>query len=250
MTEWFNPKYGNTPFGEKYTEEFNLPEERNIQEVNSIEKIIKKYFPLKPKVLDLAGGFGRIGKPLQDRLLVSNLLVDFDLNLKFLRMAQQSRIQNVVQGDMRKLPFTAESFDLILLMFTSFGYFPTQEEDKQVLHETYRTLTRDGQFLMDLPNFHRITQYFLPARELKLANGGTIKYTKKIEEGVLIEERIITNSQRESTTLAPLKLRIYLKEDIQAICNKTGFKKIELTDENLNYFNPKFSKRMWVRCKK
>lgn len=247
MTEWFNPKNTDTPFGDNYTKEFDLPNERTIREVHSIEQVIKRNFSTKPRVLDLAGGFGRIGKHLQDRGLVASL-VDFDLNFKFLGMAQQSGIPNVVNGDMRRLPFGTESFDLVLLMFTSFGYFSTKEEDLLAMEGAHRALSVNGQFLMDLPNFYRIIQNFSPSRELRLNNEETIKYTKRIEEGVLVEERMITNSKEGSRMLAPMRFRIYLTEDIQAMCRDTGFKVIELTDESLNPFNPDESIRMWVRC--
>lgn len=249
MTEWFNPKNTDTPFGDGYTEEFGLSNERTIQEVNSMEQMIRRGFSIKPRVLDLAGGFGRIGKQLQERGLVSSL-VDFDLNFRFLRMAQQAGISNVVNGDMRRLPLKSDSFDLALLMFTSFGYFSTKEGDMQVIHEANRILTAHGQFLMDLPNFHRITQNFSPTRELKLSNGETIRYTKRIEDGVLIEERVIIKPEEEAKILAPMKLRIYLAEDIQTLCINAGFKSIELTDENLNPFNPNVSRRLWVKCQK
>lgn len=249
MIEWFSPKNTETPFGDGYIEEFGLPDERTIQEVNSIEQVIRKTFSIKPKVLDLAGGFGRIGKQLQERGLVSSL-VDFDLNCKFLRMAQQSGVSDVVNGDIRRLPFRFDSFDLTLLMFTSFGYFSTKEEDKQVIQETHRTLVPHGQFLIDLPNFHRITQNFSSTRELNLNNGEKIKYTKRIENGILIEERTITDIYEKNRPLAPMKIRMYFSQDILTLCKEVGFIKVELMDGNLNNFNPQDSRRLWAKCTK
>lgn len=249
MAEWFSPNNKQTPFGEDYLEEFSLPEERTIQEVDSIEQIIRKEFQVKPKVLDLAGGFGRISKHLLDREIVSQL-VDFDLNLRFLRMARQSGVKHVVAGDLRRLPFKPEIFDMVLLMFTSFGYFSTLEEDLQTLHEVYVTIAEGGRFIMDLPNFYRIMQNFSSGRELALGNGKKIRYTKKIEEGVLVEERAAVDSLGDIQQLAPMRLRIYFSEDAQAMCRKVGFTKIELTDGNLSQFNRETSRRLWVRCQK
>jgi SAM-dependent methyltransferase len=155
----------------------------------------------------------------------------------------------VINGDMRSLPFEAETFDFTLLMFTSFGYFSKPEEDLQVLQEVHKTLVDCGQFLMDLSNFHRITKNFLSTRELKLEGGEIIKYTKRIEEGVLVEERVI-DTHGNITELDPMKLRIYLVDDVREICTKAGFKNIELTDENLNSFDSDTSRRLWVMCQK
>jgi SAM-dependent methyltransferase len=245
--EWFHPKNENTPFGQNYYEEFRLSEERTIQEVSSLEKIIQDDFNNKPAVLDLGGGFGRIGRHLLDGGLIKSL-VDFDLNRNFLQVARKVGIKNVVNGDMRHLPFAPESFDLILVMFSSFGYFTTKREDKQTAAESYRVLRDSGQFVLDLPNFHRIIQNFIPVRELRLENGDIIKYTKRIEEDVLIEERMVTDKQGNSKILSPMRLRIYLQTDIQQICHSAGFRKTELTDEGVNVFNPETSKRLWVRC--
>jgi SAM-dependent methyltransferase len=38
-----------------------------------------------------------------------------------------------VRGDMRHLPFTDGSFDLVTSFFTSFGYFDSDDEDVKVL---------------------------------------------------------------------------------------------------------------------
>lgn len=249
MIEWFNPKNKNTPFGENYREEFNVSGERTLQEILSIEQIIHENFSTKPNTLDLAGGFGRIGKQLQEMGMVSSL-IDFDLNFRFLRMAQQSGVSNVVNGDMKKIPFRSNSFDLTLLMFTSFGYFSTKEEDMRVIQEAHRTLVPQGQFLIDLPNFHRITQNFSSTRELNLNNGEKIKYKKRIEKGVLIEERTIIDIYGKNRPLVQMKIRMYFSQDILTLCKEVGFSKVELMDGNLNNFNPHDSRRLWAKCTK
>ena len=250
MTEWFNSrKNTNTPFGERYLEEFELKGERTAREVDSIEQIIKESFDLMPKVLDMAGGFGRIGKQLLSRGLTASL-VDLDLNLKLLSMAQQTGVNLVVGGDLRRLPFKDKSFDLALLMFTSFGYFSDKSEDEYVVKEAYRILNNGGIFLIDLSNFHKVIKNFSPSRILHLKSGETIEYTKRIENGVLIEERVLLNSNGESTPLSPIKLRIYFDDEIQTICTSMSFKEIKVTDEKLNPFDPSISRRLWVMCKK
>jgi SAM-dependent methyltransferase len=57
-----------------------------------------------------------------------------------------------VAGDMRRLPFAAESFGWVLNFFTSFGYFERERENFLVLEEIGRVLTPEGRFLIDLMN--------------------------------------------------------------------------------------------------
>lgn len=55
---------------------------------------------------------------------------------------------NYVHGDMRDLPWTGE-FDVVLSWFTSFGYFP-DEENHRVLQEASRALRPGGLFAIEL----------------------------------------------------------------------------------------------------
>src|SRR5207244_8733596 len=56
-----------------------------------------------------------------------------------------------VQGDMRRLRFRG-AFDAAISMFTSFGFFDRQEEDREVLRGIARALRPRGTFLMQLFN--------------------------------------------------------------------------------------------------
>lgn len=76
-------------------------------------------------VLDLASGYGR-----HARLLArSTPVVALDRNAQYLdtaraRLPQKAAKQlSVTQADMRALPFRTGSFDAVLLLFNSFGYF-------------------------------------------------------------------------------------------------------------------------------
>jgi SAM-dependent methyltransferase len=75
---------------------------------------------------------------------------------------------------MRSIPLE-ESFDAIFNLFTSLGYFPTDDENIQVLKEIHRLLNAEGQFIIDFLN---------PA----YVNAQLVPYSRRQEEGVIIEE--------------------------------------------------------------
>lgn len=242
--EWYKPtNEGASPFDISYLEEFQLPPERTEQEVNFLGLIIAS-MPKKPRTLDIAGGFGRIGSELVRGDLVESL-VDLDLNIKFLQIARRNQITRVVQGDMRNLGFRDKSFDLALIMFTTFGYFD-DGGNLEVLREAYRVLDDGGVLILDLPNYNRISSNFSADREMQLGNGGSIKYRKRIEGGYLIEERsrITRNGKKED--LLPIKLRIYSPEEIMELCQEVGFSEVKISDQDLRDFNPHDSRRLWV----
>lgn len=242
--EWYKPtNEGASPFDISYLEEFQLPPERTEQEVNFLGLIIAS-MPKKPRTLDIAGGFGRIGSELVRGDLVESL-VDLDLNIKFLQIARRNQITRVVQGDMRNLGFRDKSFDLALIMFTTFGYF-NDEDNFGVLREVYRVLDKGGVLVLDLPNYHRITSNFSANREMRLRNVGVLNYRKRIEGSYLIEERFLLRESGETENLLPIKLRIYRLEEIVGLCQKVGFDNVKAVDQELKEFSPDNSRRLWV----
>ncbi len=55
---------------------------------------------------------------------------------------------NFIHSDIRN--FTSnEKFNLVLNLFTSFGYFETDEENFSVLQKAYDLLDDDGYFVLD-----------------------------------------------------------------------------------------------------
>lgn len=244
--EWFEPYNPTSPFATSYEEEFNLSIKRTLEEVASVEKIIRS-MDNRPRVLDLAGGFGRIGSLLVQRGLVESL-VNLDLNRRLLKVAQTSGINNVVEGDMRYLGFTADTFDLALLMFTSFGYFATPEEDIKVLQEVKRVLRPGGMLLVDLPNYDRIIQNFSPERELLLSDNSKIVYRKELVGDLLIEDRIRIFSDMIITQMPPIRLRIYNQESAGDACLRAGFSAVHAFDQNLQTYEPTASNRLWLVC--
>ncbi|NVM56334.1 MAG: class I SAM-dependent methyltransferase [Candidatus Helarchaeota archaeon] len=54
-----------------------------------------------------------------------------------------------IQEDMRSFS-RSETFDAIINLFTSFGYFENLEDDKKVLRNIYSSLKSGGKLLMDI----------------------------------------------------------------------------------------------------
>lgn len=93
--EWYRPtNKGVSPFDISYLEEFELPPARTERELKSLESIVST-MPKKPRTLDIAGGFGRIGSELVRQGLVESL-VDLDLNKEFLQIARGNQITRAV----------------------------------------------------------------------------------------------------------------------------------------------------------
>jgi ubiquinone/menaquinone biosynthesis C-methylase UbiE len=99
------------------------------------------------RVLDLACGTGRHSEALE-REGASAIGVDLSRTL----LARSRMRGRLAAGDMRRLPFADQSFDLVLNFFTSFGYFERERENFTVLEEIERVLVPGGRLMMDLMN--------------------------------------------------------------------------------------------------
>jgi SAM-dependent methyltransferase len=102
------------------------------------------------EVLDLASGHGRIANRLAAR---GARVTGLDRTPAFLDLARREAEDlgvevQYVEGDMRAIPWE-DRFDRVVSWFTSFGYFP-DEENREVLRQVRAALKRGGRFLVEL----------------------------------------------------------------------------------------------------
>lgn len=143
--------------------EFLLPEAQSEAEVEFLLDA------LQPKAgerwLDVPCGYGRHLLPWQ-RLAPQTQLCGLELQDHFLHEAGLGRDQHVAVGDMRSLPYADASFDGILNLFNSFGYYPTPKgcragskpDDLWILREWARVLRSGGRLVLDLSNRRALLQ--------------------------------------------------------------------------------------------
>jgi SAM-dependent methyltransferase len=131
-----------------------FPEDLLSEHIEEEVSVIWRALDLAPglEVLDLACGNGRIANALAAR---GCLVTGLDITAAFVELAQRSAAAAGLTvayhlGDMRALPWT-NRFDRIVNWRTAFGYF-SDEENRQVLDEAYRTLKPGGKLLLELNN--------------------------------------------------------------------------------------------------
>lgn len=102
------------------------------------------------KVLDLACGPGRFVVPLaQAGYIITGVDRSAYLLQKAQELADRQRVSvELLEEDMRHF-LRPTTFDLVLNLFTSFGYFDEQEDNERVLSNIYASLKPGGVFLFD-----------------------------------------------------------------------------------------------------
>jgi SAM-dependent methyltransferase len=112
---------------------------------------------LKPAgyVLDLACGSCRHSIALAAD---GYMMVGLDASRRLLRIAKvNSHDIVVVLGDIRFLPFKTGTFAAVVSVDTSFGYLPSEVDDKVSLAEVRRVLFHEGLFVIDVFNREFLT---------------------------------------------------------------------------------------------
>lgn len=160
--EWFD-----SPLYEK------LYAYRNKNEANQLADLIERKIPASsfPNILDLGCGRGRHSITLAERgYNVLGIDLSKDVIHKATEIAQDRKLKNLQfeVGDMRR-PLD-KTFDAIVNLFTSFGYFLRDNENARVVQSVETMLDESGVFILDYLNAHRVRKDLVPEEEEKFQN--------------------------------------------------------------------------------
>lgn len=129
---------------------------QNRNEKEALQFIAKLIAFLQPnitsKMIDIACGKGRHSKALAD---MGYDVTGIDLSSPSIADAKQFEHKKLhfVTHDMR-LPFRSNYFDVAFNLFTSFGYFETQQEHDDALHTMAACIKNNGIFVLDYLNIN------------------------------------------------------------------------------------------------
>lgn len=206
MSEWTR-KF----FSEDYVKAYPSDHQTEAQ-VNGVIHLLDLSSPCR--ILDLACGYGRHTLALWEKGFD---VFGLDNSAKLLDRAAQDTVSRglenstpFTQADMRVLPYRDNSFDYVLSLFTSFGYFDTEEEDQVVLGEIARALKPGGKFLLDVLNkewlmAHFEERFWKQGEKAKLLNEMDFDY----ERGRLNTKRFLIPDDGGEWTELYSSIRLY-----------------------------------------
>ena len=243
-SEWFKDWF-NTP------EYLNVYRHRNESDAEQHIDLITSNILLNPdsKILDMACGAGR------HAILLARKGYDVtgvDLSENLLSIARQTLLNenlsaNFIHSDIRE--FHSEmNYYLILNLFTSFGYFETDDENYSILQKAYDLLKPGGSFVLDVFNSYYLTKNLVEFSEEKINNAEIHQY-REIKDKRVIKKIVVTKDGELSTYLE--SVRMYKKEELEIVLNKIGFDIYKTFGDFLgNEFEQFNSPRLILFCRK
>jgi SAM-dependent methyltransferase len=211
LTAWYEDW-----FGEDYLQLY--PHRNEVDAARLIDLAGSRVSLDGTEILDLACGPGRHAAQLASR---GARVTGIDLSAVLLDTARLVSGLNVVRGDMRILPYVDNSFDGVVNLFTSFGYFEDDDEHLAVLKEVSRVLRPAGTFVLDFLNAKSTVQNMVP-RETTDMGRETVDVTREVTGGGRFVEKTI--SRKSDGRVFKERVRLFSPEELISLVEAAGMK--------------------------
>ena len=198
-------------------------------EVDIFSKILN--LSTQDRILDLCCGQGRHTLEFSRRGFKCEGL---DRSRYLIRRAKESAKKEELfikfrEGDARKLPYSTDSFDAVVIPGNSFGYFETINDDIRVLKEIFRVLKPEGKLLIDIAdgeylhkNFQSRSWEWIDKKHFVCRERSLAKDMQRI-----ISREIVSHADKGILVDQFYSERLYTKDSIKKILEEAGFSKID-----------------------
>ncbi len=206
------------------TEEYlNVYQHRNEAEAEDLVNLILRNISLpgSAKILDMACGTGRHSILFAKK---GYSVTAVDLSKNMLSVAQEKAYSenlniNFIQSDLRHFNYS-EKFNLILNLFTSFGYFENDDDNLGILKLAYNHLMKNGYFILDYFNGYFLEQNLI-RESVDPINNSEIIQRRRIDGNRVIKEITIKDNGYSKNYLE--SVRMYYAEELNNMLTEIGF---------------------------
>ena len=238
--EWFNTPYYHILYKDRdFVEAENFI--RNLTQDLQLSK--------DAKIIDLACGKGRHSVFLQ-QLGYEVLGVDLseesiEHNKQFETSADESPKLTFKVHDMRNELYpnvSSEKVNAVFNLFTSFGYFDDDEDDRKVFSSVKNVLQNDGIFVLDFLN-EKFVKNTLVDETTVTKDGIDFLIKKRIEENHVIKDIFFEDKGEPFHYFE--KVKLHTLEEIKNIAEGFGFEAVKIWG---NYQLEDFERETSPRC--
>ncbi len=192
-------------------------------------------------ILDLCGGHGRHSLELARRGYRHTTVLDYSgclVRLGSTKAEEQGLPVRFVQADARRTGLAARQFDLVLVMANSFGYFPDDRDNLQILCEAHRVCRPGGILLLDLLDSGYVVGQFQPSSVHQATDDITVRRERELADNMIrVRETVVSREKgllREGTYCE----RLYKEDEFVGLLEQAGFDRIRLLKDFSSHPNP------------
>lgn len=188
MADWFASWFNSDEYLQVY-------KNRDSNDASKLVELILQNINLEKNatILDLACGSGR------HSILFAQLgykVTGIDLSENLLSIAKDnSALLNLkiefIRKDIRKLKLNS-NFNLVLNLFTSFGYFDTDDENFNIFSIAYNHLVGNGFFIFDFLNSKYVINNLVPYSK-EIINNKEVIQERRIENNKILKKILIAS---------------------------------------------------------
>lgn len=167
-------------------------------------------------------------------------------NIEHCRQFENEHLRFYIH-DMRRL-FQTNTFDFVLNLFTSFGYFERKHHNQMAIDAAAAALKPNGLLVIDFFNTHKILEQLVPFHQTTIDNLN-FEISKTIEDGYIIKTIKVTDDNIEKFFYE--KVQALTFKDFETYLTNAHLKVVDLFgDYNLNGYDAEKSERLIIIAKK
>ena len=208
--------------------------------------ICRLKIPKKSMILDIACGKGRHSIYFNKRgMKVEG--IDLSHNSINIAKKEENTTLNFSVYDMRKV-FKKDTFDIIVNLFTSFGYFKKNEDEQKAITAMALSLKQEGTLIIDFMNTKKVIKNLVES-ERKEVDGVNFNIKRSIRNNYIIKDIIFSDNGNNYQFQE--KVKALTLDDFSKLISHAGLKIIDIFgDYRLKDFNALTSERLIIICKK
>ncbi|NTV01406.1 MAG: class I SAM-dependent methyltransferase [Chlorobiaceae bacterium] len=228
--EWFEDWFNHPLYLQVYSHRDDAEAARCVETILRITGL--DHEPDKASVLDIACGAGRhaFAFARKGHQITANDLSAFLLGTAESEAAASGLDIAFTRCDMRAIRLERQ-FDLVVQLFSSFGYFETEDEDRAVLRNVLEMLRPGGWYVLDLLNPSWLSSHFVPhsektSGELTITEERTLSHEK-------VSKRIGIRDAAGHTISFTESMKLFSPEAISGLLQSEGFEVVRIAGDYL-----------------
>jgi SAM-dependent methyltransferase len=203
-----------------------FPEERFAAASGQVEQILKLTGVQSGAVLDLCCGPGRHSQEFAQRGFAITGVDKSEFLLQQAKARSTAQVEWVRQ-DMRD--FRRErAFDLACNLFTSFGYFESEDDNLQVLRNVHASLKPGGVFVLELLGKERLARIWKDSIVTDYPDGSTWVQRPQVRDEWCRVENEWLLIKGDSARRYSFKHWIYSARELKDLLRFSGFAKVDV----------------------